>query len=182
MTQDRLISVAPMMDWTDRHCRYFMRLISPRAFLYTEMVTANAIHYGDARSLLRYDAAEHPIAIQLGGSDLVNSQFSIPDDPAAAGVMLFHQLVALELSRALADHPVELVLVGQADSEPCGGALRTSTWRNGDTIRDTVHLPVAEGTPPGSYQVATGFYTWPDITPLALERQDKGFLTTLEIR
>jgi tRNA-dihydrouridine synthase A len=64
-----MISVAPMMDWTDRHCRYFMRLISPRAFLYTEMVTANAIHYGDARSLLRYDPSEHPIAIQLGGSD-----------------------------------------------------------------------------------------------------------------
>ncbi|MDJ0906760.1 MAG: tRNA dihydrouridine(20/20a) synthase DusA [Woeseiaceae bacterium] len=66
-----MISVAPMMDWTDRHCRYFMRQISPRAFLYTEMVTANAIHYGDARSLLRYDASEHPIAIQLGGSDPV---------------------------------------------------------------------------------------------------------------
>ncbi len=66
-----MISVAPMMDWTDRHCRYFMRLINPRAFLYTEMVTANAIHYGDARSLLRYDASEHPIAIQLGGSDPV---------------------------------------------------------------------------------------------------------------
>ncbi len=64
-----MISVAPMMDWTDRHCRYFLRLISPRAFLYTEMVTANAIHYGDALSLLRYDASEHPIAIQLGGSD-----------------------------------------------------------------------------------------------------------------
>ena len=64
-----MISVAPMMDWTDRHCRYFMRLISPRAFLYTEMVTANAIHYGDARSLLRYDPSEHPLAIQLGGSD-----------------------------------------------------------------------------------------------------------------
>ncbi len=64
-----MISVAPMMDWTDRHCRYFMRLISSRAFLYTEMVTANALHYGDAKSLLRYHASEHPIAIQLGGSD-----------------------------------------------------------------------------------------------------------------
>ena len=58
-----------MMDWTDRHCRYFLRLVSPRAFLYTEMVTANALHYGDAESLLRYDPSEHPIAIQLGGSD-----------------------------------------------------------------------------------------------------------------
>lgn len=58
-----------MMDWTDRHCRYFMRLLSPSAFLYTEMVTANAIHYGDADELLRYDESEHPIAVQLGGSD-----------------------------------------------------------------------------------------------------------------
>lgn len=58
-----------MMDWTDRHCRFFMRLISPNAFLYTEMVTANAVHYGDAQSLLRYDPSEHPIGIQLGGSD-----------------------------------------------------------------------------------------------------------------
>jgi tRNA-dihydrouridine synthase A len=58
-----------MMDWTDRHCRYFMRLLSPTAFLYTEMVTANALHFGDAESLLRYDESEHPIAVQLGGSD-----------------------------------------------------------------------------------------------------------------
>jgi len=58
-----------MMDWTDRHCRYFMRLLSPGAFLYTEMVTANAVHFGDAESLLRFDQAEHPIAVQLGGSD-----------------------------------------------------------------------------------------------------------------
>jgi tRNA-dihydrouridine synthase A len=63
------IAVAPMMDWTDRHCRYFMRLLSPGALLYTEMITANALHFGDADSLLRYDASEHPIAVQLGGSD-----------------------------------------------------------------------------------------------------------------
>jgi tRNA-dihydrouridine synthase A len=58
-----------MMDWTDRHCRYFLRLLNPSAFLYTEMVTAAAIHHGDAGKLLRYDDAEHPLAIQLGGSD-----------------------------------------------------------------------------------------------------------------
>ena len=56
------ISVAPMMDWTDRHCRYFMRLLSPNAMLYTEMITAAAIHYGDRDRLLGFDAAEHPIA------------------------------------------------------------------------------------------------------------------------
>ncbi len=63
------VSVAPMMDWTDRHCRYFMRLLSPSVELYTEMVTAAAIHHGDADRLLRFDAAEHPVVVQLGGSD-----------------------------------------------------------------------------------------------------------------
>ena len=58
-----------MMDWTDRHCRYFLRLLSPSAELYTEMVTAVAVHHGDARRLLRFDAAEHPVIVQLGGSD-----------------------------------------------------------------------------------------------------------------
>ena len=64
-----MISVAPMMDWTDRHCRYFMRLLSPSALLYTEMVTAAAIVHGDADRFLRYSAEEHPVALQLGGSD-----------------------------------------------------------------------------------------------------------------
>ncbi|MDH3553168.1 MAG: tRNA-dihydrouridine synthase, partial [Gammaproteobacteria bacterium] len=64
-----IFSVAPMMDWTDRHCRYFMRLLSPSALLYTEMIAAAAIRHGDAGKLLRYDSAERPIAVQLGGSD-----------------------------------------------------------------------------------------------------------------
>jgi len=58
-----------MMDWTDRHCRYFLRLLSPTALLYTEMVTAAAIRHGDADRLLRFNDAEHPVALQLGGSD-----------------------------------------------------------------------------------------------------------------
>jgi tRNA-dihydrouridine synthase A len=58
-----------MMDWTDRHCRYFMRLLSPSALLYTEMVTAAAIVHGDADRFLRFNAEEHPVALQLGGSD-----------------------------------------------------------------------------------------------------------------
>ena len=58
-----------MMDWTDRHCRYFLRLLSPSARLYTEMVTAAALIHGDAEKLLQFDAAEHPVALQLGGSD-----------------------------------------------------------------------------------------------------------------
>ena len=68
---DRRICVAPMMDYTDRHCRYFLRLLSPSALLYTEMVTAPAIVRGDADRLLAFDAAEHPVALQLGGSDPV---------------------------------------------------------------------------------------------------------------
>lgn len=58
-----------MMDWTDRHCRYFLRLLNPGAHLYTEMVTAAALHHGDAAALLRFDPSEHPVALQLGGSD-----------------------------------------------------------------------------------------------------------------
>jgi tRNA-dihydrouridine synthase A len=63
------VSVAPMMDWTDRHCRYFLRGFSPRVLLYTEMVTAAAIVRGDRERLLRYSPEEHPLALQLGGSD-----------------------------------------------------------------------------------------------------------------
>lgn len=63
------IFIAPMMDWTDRHCRYFMRLLSPSVGLYTEMVTAAALQYGDAEKLLRFDPSEHPVALQVGGSD-----------------------------------------------------------------------------------------------------------------
>jgi tRNA-dihydrouridine synthase A len=59
-----------MMDWTDRHCRYFLRLLSPSVELYTEMVTAAAIVHGDRGALLRFDPAEHPVAVQLGGSDV----------------------------------------------------------------------------------------------------------------
>jgi len=64
-----ILAVAPMMDWTDRHCRYFHRLMSRRALLYTEMVTAPAVIHGDRDRLLAFHQAEHPVALQLGGSD-----------------------------------------------------------------------------------------------------------------
>ena len=67
----RRLSVAPMMEWTDRHCRYFLRLLSPDVMLYTEMVTAAALTHGDADRLLEFRAEEHPVALQLGGSDPV---------------------------------------------------------------------------------------------------------------
>lgn len=63
------MSVAPMMDWTDRHCRYFHRLLTQHALLYTEMVTSGALLHGDVERHLRFDAAEHPVALQLGGSE-----------------------------------------------------------------------------------------------------------------
>jgi tRNA-dihydrouridine synthase A len=63
------ICVAPMMGWTDRHCRYFLRLISHRARLYTEMITVGALTHGDVPYHLDFDPAEHPVALQLGGSD-----------------------------------------------------------------------------------------------------------------
>jgi tRNA-dihydrouridine synthase A len=66
---DRRFSVAPMMEWTDRHCRFFHRLLTRRALLYTEMLTTGAVLHGDRARLLRYDAAEHPLALQLGGSN-----------------------------------------------------------------------------------------------------------------
>lgn len=71
--------VAPMMDWTDRHCRYFLRLLSRHALLYTEMVTTGALLHGDWRRHLQHDPAELPLALQLGGSN--------PDELARCAVM-----------------------------------------------------------------------------------------------
>src|SRR5438270_8635589 len=75
MLQTRF-SIAPMMDWTDRHCRVFHRLMTRRAKLYTEMLTTGAIIHGDRARLLGFDASEHPVALQLGGSN--------PDDLATS--------------------------------------------------------------------------------------------------
>jgi tRNA-dihydrouridine synthase A len=69
MDGPRRFSVAPMMDWTDRHCRFFHRLLTRRALIYTEMVTTGAVIHGDRARLLGYDPAEHPVALQLGGCD-----------------------------------------------------------------------------------------------------------------
>ncbi|MEJ2534266.1 MAG: tRNA dihydrouridine(20/20a) synthase DusA [Gammaproteobacteria bacterium] len=73
------LCVAPMMDWTDRHCRYFHRLLTPSARLYTEMITTGAVLHGDRDRLLGFDPVEHPVALQLGGSD--------PDELARCAVI-----------------------------------------------------------------------------------------------
>ncbi|MFW2133004.1 tRNA dihydrouridine(20/20a) synthase DusA [Ectothiorhodospira haloalkaliphila] len=78
-TAQHRFCVAPMMEWTDRHCRYFLRLLSQRAFLYTEMVTTGALIHGDRERFLAFDPAEHPVALQLGGSE--------PEDLARCAVM-----------------------------------------------------------------------------------------------
>jgi tRNA-dihydrouridine synthase A len=66
---DRTLCIAPMLDWTDRYCRYFLRLISRHVLLYTEMVTTGAIIHGDRSRFLDFDEREHPVALQLGGSE-----------------------------------------------------------------------------------------------------------------
>lgn len=65
----RTVSVAPMLDWTDNHCRFFHRLISPNTLLYTEMITTGALIHGDHERYLHFNEQEHPVALQLGGSD-----------------------------------------------------------------------------------------------------------------
>lgn len=76
---DWRLCVAPMMAWTDRHCRFFHRLIAPRARLYTEMLTTPALIHGDRPRLLGFDPSEHPVALQLGGSE--------PEDLAVCAAM-----------------------------------------------------------------------------------------------
>ncbi len=118
--------VAPMMDWTDRHCRFFHRLISNQALLYTEMVTTGALIHGDHHRFLQYDEREHPVSFQLGGSnprelaiaaklvedygyDEVNLNVGCPSDRVQNGrfgacLMLEPELVAdcvSEMSRAV---------------------------------------------------------------------------------
>lgn len=66
---DRTFCVAPMMNWSDRHCRYFWRLLTKKALIYTEMITTGALKYGNINDHLKYDSFEHPIGIQLGGND-----------------------------------------------------------------------------------------------------------------
>ncbi|HQV23615.1 MAG TPA: tRNA dihydrouridine(20/20a) synthase DusA, partial [Agitococcus sp.] len=68
-TAPKILSVAPMMDWTDRHCRYFLRLFNRHVHLYTEMVTTGALLYGDKHRFLRFAEQEHPVILQLGGAD-----------------------------------------------------------------------------------------------------------------
>lgn len=126
------LSCAPMMDWTDRHCRYLHRLMSRRTLLYTEMVAAAAIARGGARHLLRFDPAEHPVAVQLGGAnpaelaeaahvaaeegyDEINLNVGCPSDRVRSGcfgavLMKRPGLVADCVAAMIARSPVEVTV------------------------------------------------------------------------
>lgn len=137
------LSVAPMMDWTDRACRGFHRLLSRRALLYTEMVTAPAVIHGDRARLLDFDAAEHPLALQLGGSepaelaeaarigadwgyDEINLNVGCPSDRVQSGcfgavLMTRPELVAECVAAMIAASPVEVTVkcrIGVDDQDP----------------------------------------------------------------
>ncbi len=137
------LSVAPMMDWTDRHCRFLHRLISREALLYTEMITAQAIVHGPRDRLLAHDAAEHPVALQLGGAepavladacriaapygyDEINLNVGCPSDRVKSGcfgavLMKTPDLVADCLGEMIAASPVEVTVkcrIGVDDQLP----------------------------------------------------------------
>ena len=137
------LSVAPMMDWTDRNCRMVHRMLSRRALLYTEMVTAQAIIHGERGRLLDYDAVEHPLALQLGGSepallaeatriasdwgyDEINLNVGCPSDRVQSGcfgavLMTMPQLVADCVQAMQKVSPVEITVkcrIGVDDQNP----------------------------------------------------------------
>jgi len=145
---DRRFSVAPMMDWTDRHCRSFHRLLSARVLLYTEMITAPAILRGDRGRLLAMNGLEHPVALQLGGSDPqelaraaehgqaagfdeINLNVGCPSDRVQSGrfgacLMLEPELVArcVAAMRCAVDVPVTVKTRIGVDDQPIGEPLR----------------------------------------------------------
>ena len=137
------LSVAPMMDWTDSHCRQFHRMLSRRALLYTEMVTAAAVVHGNRSRLLDFDAVEHPLALQLGGSepellaaavraarpwshDEINLNIGCPSDRVQSGcfgavLMRDPALVGDCLAAMIAESAVEVTVkcrIGVDEQEP----------------------------------------------------------------
>lgn len=154
-----------MMDWTDRNCRVFHRMLSRRALLYTEMVTAPAIIHGDRARLLDYDAAEHPVALQLGGSDVaelreatriaadwgydeINLNVGCPSDRVQSGcfgavLMKTPGLVADCVAAMIAVSPVEVTVkcrIGVDDQEPTEVLPQfVATMRDAGIRRMTIH-------------------------------------------
>jgi len=149
-------SVAPMMDWTDRHCRAFHRILSRRTLLYTEMVTTGAVLFGLKERLLGFDACEHPVALQLGGSepdalaraaiigadfgyDEINLNCGCPSDRVQNGafgacLMREPELVAEGVAAMKAAVPIPVTVkcrIGVDDQEP-----REALWAMAQAVRD----------------------------------------------
>jgi tRNA-dihydrouridine synthase A len=167
---DRRLSVAPMMDWTDRFCRYFLRGFSPHALLYTEMITSAAIARGDRDRLLEFDPEEHPVALQLGGSDPrelalaakagedtgydeINLNCGCPSDRVASGsfgacLMLDPDRVAecVAAMRGVVSVPVTVKMrVGVVQSVPgAGTTMREAVARFDEADEQALHTFVAK--------------------------------------
>jgi len=182
-------SVAPMMDWTDRHERYFLRLISARARLYTEMVTADAVFHGDRARLLAHDPCEHPVALQLGGAeparlaeaarigegfgfDEINLNVGCPSDRVQSGrfgacLMAEPELVAAGVAamRAAVSVPVTVKCRIGIDNQDCEASLDQFITQIADAGCGTVivHARMAwlEGLSPKENR---------DVPPLDYER------------
>ncbi len=148
-------AIAPMIDWTDRHCRYFHRLFSEHMLLYTEMITTNAILHGDYQRLLTYNHAEHPVALQLGGSD--------PDSLAASahiGEDFGYDEINLNVGC-----PSDRVQKGRF-----GACLMAEPNLVGDCIakmRATVHLPITIKTRIGIDDSTEQEFLWQFIETVA---------------
>jgi tRNA-dihydrouridine synthase A len=172
---DRRIAVAPMMDWTDRHCRFFLRQFSPRVLLYTEMITAAAILRGRREVLLQFSPQEQPLAVQLGGSDPaqlaaaaqaaqqagyleINLNCGCPSDRVSAGafgacLMLDPQRVAecVAAMRAAVQVPVTVKLrIGVVDRSrprdvPVGVAMQRFDEEDFQSLLDFCRPLVAAG-------------------------------------
>ncbi|WP_367714833.1 tRNA dihydrouridine(20/20a) synthase DusA [Nitratireductor sp. GISD-1A_MAKvit] len=155
---DHKFAVAPMIDWTDRHCRYFHRQLTGRALLYTEMIVADAAIHGDRERLLGFDQSEHPVALQLGGSDPeklaraaeigagfgydeINLNVGCPSDRVQSGtfgacLMKTPDVVAAGVAamKARVSVPVTVkcrIGVDEQDIEPALDALADAAWSAG---------------------------------------------------
>ncbi len=187
--KEKIFAVAPMMDWTDRHCRYFHRQMTRRALLYTEMVVADAIIHGDRDRHLAFDDCEHPVALQLGGSepeklaravrlasdhgyDEINLNAGCPSDRVQSGtfgacLMREPELVArcVAAMKAACDVPVTVkcrIGVDEQDEQAALDALASAVWDAGcDALWVHARKAWLEGLSPKENR---------DIPPLNYER------------
>jgi tRNA-dihydrouridine synthase A len=183
------LAVAPMMDWTDRHCRFLHRLLTRRSLLYTEMVVADAVIHGKRERLMGFDPAEHPVALQLGGSepeklaeaarigeafgyDEINLNVGCPSDRVQSGtfgacLMRTPDLVArcVEAMKAAVAIPVTVkcrIGVDEQDPEVALDALADDVWAAGaDALWVHARKAWLEGLSPKENR---------DIPPLDYER------------